>query len=115
MGLSEAARSSAINAGMSAGCVQLTPMATVCGKAATAAGALAEEFAVGDVLLVAAGEGEPGGEFRMSREGLADGLGFGERGKRFEGEEVRRFSGRRRGKDIDALAMKLDKSSKVQV
>src|SRR3569833_1396557 len=36
IGLSDAERSSVISEPMSAGCVQLTPMATVCGKLATA-------------------------------------------------------------------------------
>ena len=69
---------------------------------------LTEKFAVGDVLLIAAGEREPGGEFRMRSESLADGFGFRERRQRFEGEKVRGFSPSCVRQDLNPISMELD-------
>ena len=86
-----------MRAGIRAGCVQLTPMA-VC-----------------DVLLIAAGECEPGREFGVGRERLADGLGFSKRGQRFKGQEIGNFFSVCVRKGRDALTMEGDQIIKGAV
>ena len=70
--------------------------------------ALTKEFAVSHVLVVAAGKREPGCEFGMGRERLADRFGFGERRQCFEGKEVCGFGWRRGGEHVNACAVEFD-------
>ena len=58
---------------------------------------------MGYVLLVPAGEGEPGSEIRIGRKGLADGLGFFEGREGFEGEGFPSLNARQ---NFDAGGMK---------
>jgi hypothetical protein len=68
---------------------------------------LTQQFAVSDVLVVATGEGEPGGEFGVRRKRLANGFSLGQRWECFEGEKVWRLQRRCGGEDTDAVAMEL--------
>jgi hypothetical protein len=61
-----------------------------------------------NVLAIGTGEGEPRGEFRMRREGLADGFGFGERWQRFKCEQIGDFSSLRFRESLNSLGMEFD-------
>ena len=68
-------------------------------------GTVAEQLAVSYVLFILAGEGEPGGEVWVRREGFADGMCFFEGWERFEGESFPASDSR---KDFDPRGVKGD-------